>query len=451
MKRAPAAQPGSTTFTLDQAVQYALAHYPSVRGAVEQVTASTAGVDVAKGAYLPRFDAMWQTNRATANNVVGQVLPQSVMPSLSGPVLSTTSADSAWGSAVGGLLSWEPLDLGLRGAQIRESETAVARARADEALTRLSVAGAVADAFLVLVSAQQSAIAADADLQRRGVLARAAHALADNQLRPGADASRADAELAAARTRVIRARQALAIAGAGFARLLGMAAGHADADAGRLLGAVPPAGSAGGSPLPHPLLQSSEAAVEASRAREAVLAKANLPRVFLQSSVFARGSGAQPDGSTEGGASGLWFDRGNWAVGVQVVVPNVFEFSTLRARRAAAGAVTRVEAARYEEATLSLSAQQRAADAMVDGARAIAENTPVQLASARQSEAQARARYDTGLAGIAEVADAQALLAAAEYQDAVARVDVWRALFARAVARGDFDAFMETVRGAGVQ
>jgi hypothetical protein len=38
------------------------------------------------------------------------------------------------------------------------------------------------------------------------------------------------------------------------------------------------------------------------------------------------------------------------------------------------------------------------------------------------------------------VADAQSLLAQAEYQDAVARVDVWRALLAEAVAYGDVTA-----------
>ena len=76
----------------------------------------------------------------------------------------------------------------------------------------------------------------------------------------------------------------------------------------------------------------------------------------------------------------------------------------------------------------------------MQAARAVAANTPVQLAAAQQSETQARARYQAGLASIVEVADAQNLLAQAEYQDQLARVDVWRALLAEAVARGDLDA-----------
>ena len=113
--------PASQTFTLAQAVQYAVDHYPSARAALEQVNVSTAHVDVAKTAYLPRLDTLWQTNRATANNIFGQLLPQSVLPAISGPVLPSSSSDSVWGTAVGGLLSWEPFDFVLRGATLREA------------------------------------------------------------------------------------------------------------------------------------------------------------------------------------------------------------------------------------------------------------------------------------------------------------------------------------------
>src|SRR6185369_3693579 len=94
-------------FTLEQALVYAEQHYPTVRAAIEQVTASEAGVSVASAAYLPRLDSLWQSSRATVNNVFGQVLPQSVIPALSGPVLPSVSGGSVWGSATGALFSWE--------------------------------------------------------------------------------------------------------------------------------------------------------------------------------------------------------------------------------------------------------------------------------------------------------------------------------------------------------
>ena len=445
------AQSAPTTLTLEQALQYALDHYPTVRAALEQVNASTANVSVVRGSYLPRFDSVWQTNRATANNIFGQLLPQSVLPSISGPVLPSASGQSVWGSAVGGLLSWEPVDFGLRSATVREAEAGVVRARAEEGLTRLAVQNAVGSAFLAVVSAQQAVAAADADVQRREVLARAAQTLADNQLRPGAEASRADAELAAARTRAIQARATVTLGQTTLARMLGILDGQVGVNTARLLDAVASA-SPGVVPVPqHPLVQSEQAAVDLARARETVLTKTDRPRLYLQSSVFARGSGASPDGIFDGGADGLGLDRANWAAGVQVVFPNLFDFSILRSRRAAASALTRAESARYDEAVLTITSQQRAADAMLDAARAVAQNTPIQLIAAQQSEAQARARYEAGLAGIVEVAEAQNLLADAEYQDAAARVDVWRALLAKAVAQGNLTALVDLLRVSGAQ
>src|ERR1041385_1341539 len=105
------------TLTLEQALQYAAEHYPSIRAALEEVNADAAGVRVARAAYLPRLDSVWQSLRGTTNNVFGQLLPQSVIPSMSGPVLPAASG-SVWGSGAGALFSWEAVDFGLRDAQV---------------------------------------------------------------------------------------------------------------------------------------------------------------------------------------------------------------------------------------------------------------------------------------------------------------------------------------------
>jgi outer membrane protein len=427
--------PPATVFTFDQAIRYALDHYPTVRAAMEEINASTANVSVAQAAYLPKLDALWQSNRGTANNVFGQVLPQSVIPAMSGPVLPSTSADSVWGSATGALFSWEAFDFGARRAAVAGAEAAVVRARAGDALTRLDVQAAVGAAFLAVVGAERTVAALQADVDRRDVLSRAVHTLVDNQLRPGAEASRIDAERAAAQTRLIQARQAAAIAQISLARVLGVN-GTLAIDGTSVLDRMPSTGAATVGPMLHPFAQVRQAGIDVARAQEAVLSHTGLPQVYFQSSIFARGSGADPSGMLDGGLSGLGLDRANWAAGVQVVFPNVFDFTSLRARKTAAAATTRVETALYDEAILTVTSQQQIAAATVQAARAVAANTPVQLAAAQQTESQARARYQAGLASIVEVADAQSLLAQAEVQDQLARIDVWRALLGQAVAQG---------------
>jgi outer membrane protein len=443
--RAQDGVPGA--FTIDRAMQYAGEHYPSIRAAVEEVTAAGGGIAVARSAHLPRLDSLWQSNRATANNIFGQLLPQSTIPSLTGPALPTTSPQSVWGSAAGALLTWEPVDFGLRRAGVAAAEAAVTEARAGEAATRLEVQSAVGLAFLNVLAADRALVAAQADVDRRDALARSVRALVDNQLRPGADASRVDAERAAAQTRLVQARQSLALARISLTRLLGVTNGLVQIDAGTLVDQLPALGAAvpGGTDA-HPLAQVRQAAVDAAKAQQEILARTDRPRLYLQSSVFARGSGANPDGTFDGGADGLGLERANWAAGVQIVFPNVFDFSSLHARRAAAAASTRAESARHDEALLTITSDRQAASAMVEATRAVAANTPVQVAAAQQSVTQATARYQAGLAGIVEVAEAQNLIAQSEVQDQIARVDVWRALLAQAVADGTIEPFLKLVR-----
>lgn len=73
----PATAPAHTrqAFTLQDALQYAVDHYPAIRAALEQVNVSTAGIAAAQSAYLPRLDSVLQMNRATVNNVTGMLLP----------------------------------------------------------------------------------------------------------------------------------------------------------------------------------------------------------------------------------------------------------------------------------------------------------------------------------------------------------------------------------------
>jgi len=146
---------GARVFTLKEAVNFALANYPAVKAAEEQIAAAQGGVALARTGYLPRVDALWQSNRATRNNVFGLLLPQSVISPISGPVLTSISMGSVWGSAGGVLFSWEPLDFGYRHATVKAAQAAESQASAEAGLTRLGVAAKAAAAFLNLLAAGQ--------------------------------------------------------------------------------------------------------------------------------------------------------------------------------------------------------------------------------------------------------------------------------------------------------
>jgi len=212
--------------TVGQAVERALKNYPAVRVSREQIDAAAAGIRLARTAYLPRADALAQVNRATRNNVYGLLLPQSTIPSMSGPVLGINNLGTAWGTAIGGLVTWEPFDFGLRGANLAVAGAVRAGSEAALKRTEYEIAVATADACLTLAAAQETIRAAQAGVDRAGVLVRTITAQVDAQLRPGADAARADAELAAARTQWIQAQQAADVARATLSQFVGLDPGQ---------------------------------------------------------------------------------------------------------------------------------------------------------------------------------------------------------------------------------
>ncbi len=440
-----AQQPSTRLFTLEEAVTYALGNYPAIRAASEQTAAARAGVSLARTSYLPRADMLWQSNRATRNNIAGLLLPQSVIPPISGPVPALASNSSVWGSGAGLLLSWEPFDFGLRRATVEAAESTEARAQNELSLTRLDVAAAAADAFLAVVAAQERVRGAQANLERREVFAKVVHALADQQLRPGADASRADAEMAAARILLLQAQEVERVSRVGLAQALGIAGTDIQVQQGSLLRTPPDQPPAPPKLASHPLAAVDRARIEESRAQLQILERTYFPRFSLQSAVSGRGSGVRPDGSLAGGSNGLGPDRSNWAVGLTVTFP-LADFASLRARKEIEAANERREVARYDQSMQQLTGQWERARAAWEVARQIAANTPIQLQAAQATETQARARYQSGLAGIVEVADAQRLVVEAEIEDALARLSVWRGLFLMATAQGDLQPFLEALR-----
>ena len=427
--------------TIADAVQDALRNYPSVRVSSEQVNAAAARIDLARTAYLPRVDAIAQANRATRNNVTGLLFPQSVIPSISGPVLGANNLGSVWGSAIGTLVSWEPFDFGLRGASVAAASAARSQAEAALKRTQYDVAVAAAAAYLTLVAAEQTTRAAEAGVSRAEVIARSTQALVDAELRPGADASRAQAELAAARTQLIQARQAVEVSRASLAQFVGIEPAQVAAAPDRLLQAPLQTSPAPLNPAANPVAQEQDAVVAEAMARLRVLERSYFPRFSLQGGAYSRGTGAETDGRRLGGLNGLAPNVQDYALGLTFTFP-IMDRASLHAREAEQSAAIRAETARAQQIAVDLKAQWNRAVAALDGARQVAANTPVEVMSARAAVDQASARYQSGLGTIDAVAEAQRLLTQAEMDDALARLGIWRGLFDVATAAGDLQPFL---------
>lgn len=428
--------------TVPEAVRYALAHYPAVRASIENYNAARSGVGLARTNYLPSVDGVWQGARGTRNSVLGVLLPQSptVLTGTQGTVLPLTDR-AYWVSGMGVLFSWEPFTFGYRRAELSAAHATESRTAAQVTLTQLGIASAVADASLSILADEQRVKASQADVDRRAVFARSVRALVDANLRPGADASRADAELAAARTQLILSQESLDVARAALSQLLGLAGTPVDINVGPFL-EVPPESLWAQTPVAaHPAAVVEQKAIQEFQSRISVLNHAFYPHFVLEELSSARGSGEKSNGLSSPGIDGLNASAYNWEAGLTVELP-LTDFFSIRQRKKIEIFYRRREEAIYDETVQSITGQLAQSKAVLDGARRVAQNTPVELKASRDSEIQALARFRAGVGTIVDVAEAQRLLVQAEIDDSLARLSIWRALADLASAEGNLDPFL---------
>jgi len=132
-----------------------------------------------------------------------------------------------------------------------------------------------------------------------------------------------------------------------------------------------------------------------------ILDRSYHPRFHFQSTVYGRGSGANTDGTVAGGVNGLGLERANWAAGITVSFP-LFDIFSIHARKQIELSNERAETAGYDQTIQELTRRLEQARVCLEAARRVAQETPVGLRAVRDTETQARARYQAGLATIVD-------------------------------------------------
>jgi outer membrane protein len=430
------------SLTIEQALTQA-GQFPSIAAAQEQVNAAAAGIRLARTNYLPSVNAVGQVNRATRNNVFGLLLPQTVIPTMSGPVLSTNDGSSVWGSAAGVLVVWEPFDFGRRRALVRSAQATQDRSQLSADRSRFEIQTSTAAAFLTLLASEQTVRVAQASVDRAQVVVKSVKALVDAKLRAGADLSRADTELDAAMTQLLQAQQSREVARTSVAEFTGTDPKTFVALPGHLLEQLPDTTADNAADVSkNPAAREQAGVIAESKSKVAILQHTYRPTFDLQAAAYGRGSGALTNGQTLGGTGGLAPNYFNAGVGFTVNFP-LLSLPSIHAQEAQAAAVERSAAATYKQVLADLQAQSNAAQVTVDQARRIAAETPKEVEDARTGFAQANAQYRAGLATIVALAEAQRLLAQAEIDDSLAKLAVWRAWLQVQTAGGDLSSFLK--------
>ncbi len=432
--------------TLAGAVLYAERNYPKILQLQAQVRAAQKQVSVQKvKEYNPYALMSYQQVVATHNKLTQILFSSPVLPPNPGPGLGTVDMKPQYFSGTGFIFDWAPIDFGLHKARIQESKAGLKLAQANFAVTQLDVAVQAASSFLMTVVMEEQVKAAQANVQRFQDFSRIVHSLTDADLRPAADASLADAQLANSQNDLIRARLQYELAIAEFANSLGLGGQRVSIDPGPIaviaeppdLQAMPPAFES------HPFALQGMASILTHAARKQALDREYYPIFRWLGGMNFRGSSLNIKGKEQSAnASGFAPAVANWNVGLVVDFPFM---DILRIKAEKKVVLERISAERhsYNLILQNLRTQDVQARARVNAAVELAANMPVQVAASLKASRQAEARYQAGLGTVAQVAQANQVLAESRVKEAVAKVGVWQALLSMAAVHGELKPFLD--------
>lgn len=453
LKLRPSISPNeSKRLTLMAAIQEAEKAFPRILQQQAEVRAAKRSVTLQKvREYNPNSLLSYQDVVASHNRLTQTLFSSAVLPTTPGPGPSRVSMNANAFSGAGFIIDWAPIDFGLHKAMIGRAKAEYNLSAATYQLTMLDVTVQAALNYLEALVMHEQVAVAEANVKRFAEFSNVVNAQVNAGLQSGADASLANAQLANAKNDLIRARLNDELARASLAYAIGRGGEIVEIEPGGIIDVTEPGEIQNAPPAfeNHPIALQGMALISTRRASKKILEKEYYPKfrwlggVNLRGTTFDtnRGDVPAPD------VSGIFPVIPNYNVGLMIDFPF---FDILRIKAEEKVVLERITAAQfgYDLAIQGLKRDNVQAIAMVRAAVALAANMPVQVEAAELAAQQAQARYQAGLATVAQVAEANQILADSRVKEAVANVGVWKSLLAVANVHGDLQPFLNSAESA---
>ena len=389
--------------TLDEAVTAALKNHPQAIEARENLKGAEARTGQALASYYPQINiaADWSKGR-------------SFLTPLESIQETEVHTDALY-------LKQTIYDFGRTAGTVAAARGNRAAAAEALAITRQDIAFRVKNDFDLLLAAGKQVTATRETVRAREAVLGQAREFFHQGIRPKVDVAKAEANLYAARTALIRAENNQDLARVELAQAMGLPSLED-----RPL--VEP------SPAPEPVPERLQALQDAL-AERAELKQLDALKSSAAASLKTARSGYLP--TLSGIASVGYADRdfppeGNvWAAGLDLTVPLFSGFSTVEQEKEAVARLRAVEARRNDERLQVVKDVESAWLGIKEGAARMA-STEKEVAAARENRTLAEGRYQEGVGSIIEVTDAQSqaldaetahIQAVYDYRTALARLD----------------------------
>lgn len=389
--------------TLDEALATALKNHPQLTMAKENLNGAEALTGQALANYYPQIDvaADWSKGR-------------SFLIPLESIKTTEVNTDAVY-------LRQTIYDFGRTAGAVEAARSNRSAAAETLLITRQDIALRVRSAYYLLLAAQKQVVATRETVAAREAVFRQAREFFNRGIRAKVDVARAEANLYAARTALIRAENNQELARVELANAMGVPS-------------LPDRPPAEPGMAPAQLPERSQVQQEAF-ARRSELKRLDALKLAATATLKTVRSGYLP--ILSGTASVGYADRdfppgGNvWAVGLNLTLPLFSGFSTVEQEKESVASLRAVEA-QHTDQKLQIVRDVESAWLAVRETTARIASTEKEVAAARENQTLAMGRYQEGVGSIIEVTDAQSqaldaetanIQAVYDYHTALARLD----------------------------
>lgn len=434
---------------IKDAEQMALANYGTIKSKANQLNAAKANLKETRTEYLPDVSISAQQDYGTANGQNGPLYGyHGLSVASSGPTLPKQNWNAAFGSLYLSNVSWDFFSFGKSHEKIKVQRNIVNLNENDLSQEQFQHEVRVASTYLNLLAAQQLAKAQQDNLNRAMDLQKVVVARVKNGLNAGVDSALANAEVSNAKIALTNTQQTVQEQSNQLSVYLGIPAQEFELDS-AFVTRLPSNLSAQSAVqlADHPELKFLKNRIDVSDQQAKYLKTFALPTFSLFGVYQGRGSGFNPDYSTNLNSYSSSYGAGanptryNYLFGVAMVwnLTSPFRVHYQVQSQKYTSAQFKDD---YDLAAQKLTAQQVLAETRIGNALKNYREVPVEVSAAGDAYKQKYTLYKNGLANIVDFTQALFTLNRAEVDRYIAFNNVWQALLFKSAATGDFGTFI---------
>jgi outer membrane protein TolC len=426
------------TLPLNKAISLTLANYPSIRAREAQVRSGMASIVETKDRRLPSLNLFEQVDAGTSNNLGAAYFSGGIVPSISGVSARPENVGTVSTGNIGvAYLQWQATNFGGYKAGIREAYSRLRVDSMDLQRERFYLSGIVLQSYLDLIKNYELSLIQLENLRRADTIRLAIRNYVVSGMRPGVDSSLAEAEYSKAQLNYLDIYNAYKQSKVQLSLLTGLdttAIGPELSNDSLLLGALNSRSYQDSVRSRHPFLDYFHSIYENSQAREFLIRKSYMPKLYVLAAGWVKGSSIKPNGTLDKDlGTGLGYSRSNYLFGLGITY-DLFDLRREKDRLNVQKYQTEAALHNYEQQELSLKNADLQASVNLGTAVDKFRQIPIQLSAASDAYRQRLTQYNAGLSNIIDLTNALYVLNRAQTDLINTKDGVWRAIVQKAYA-----------------